>query len=103
MRRRTKVLVGVGADPALDGGIVTDEPPRDAYFRGSVMQVGTFPAAELAVTDPVRLTAGATEVDLTGELTVHGVTRGVMAEAEDDHGSVELSLHLAPADPECSS
>ncbi|MEL7978235.1 YceI family protein [Isoptericola sp. F-RaC21] len=62
--------------------IHTDEPPRDAYFRGSVMEVGTFPTADFTVTDPVRLTAGTTEVDLAGRLTVHGVTRDVEVPAQ---------------------
>jgi|GEM_PF-3899964 len=38
--------------------------PRDASFRGSVTEVGTFPTADLALTAPVGLTAGATGVDL---------------------------------------
>ncbi|MFE6967832.1 YceI family protein [Isoptericola sp. NPDC057653] len=62
--------------------IHTDEPPRDAYFRGSVMEVGTFPTAEFTVTDPARLTAGTTEVDLTGRLTVHGVARDLEVPAQ---------------------
>ncbi|MCZ2263461.1 YceI family protein [Isoptericola sp. QY 916] len=61
--------------------IHTDEPPRDAYFRGSVMEVGTYPTARFTVTEPVPLAAGATEVDLPGKLTVHGVTRDVVAAA----------------------
>ncbi|MFC8599844.1 YceI family protein [Isoptericola sp. NPDC057191] len=72
--------------------IATDEPPRDAYFRGSVMDVGTFPTASFTLTEPVRLTAGATDVDLTGELTVHGVTRDVVVPAQvaGDDGGVQV-------------
>ncbi|MCA5894472.1 YceI family protein [Isoptericola sp. NEAU-Y5] len=61
--------------------IATDEPPRDAYFRGNVMEVGTYPTATFAVTEPVPLTEGATDVDLPGELTVHGVTHDVVVPA----------------------
>jgi polyisoprenoid-binding protein YceI len=62
--------------------IQTDQAARDAYFRGSVMQVGTHPTATFALTEPVPLTAGEARVRLPGELTVHGVTRDVEVEAE---------------------
>lgn len=62
--------------------IATDEPPRDAYFRGTVMEVGTYPTATFEVTEPVALPAGGTDVDLTGDLTVHGVTREVEVAAQ---------------------
>lgn len=62
--------------------VATDEPPRDAYFRGTVMQVGTYPTATFEVTEPVALTAGESAATLPGELTIRGVGREVEVDAE---------------------
>lgn len=61
--------------------VATDEPPRDAYFRGSVIGVGTHPSATFTVTEPVTLTAGAADVEIPGSLTIRGVSRDVTVEA----------------------
>jgi polyisoprenoid-binding protein YceI len=62
--------------------IATDEPPRDAYFRGTVMQVGTYPTATFVLTEPAPLEPGQTAVELTGDLTIRDVTREVVVDAE---------------------
>ncbi len=62
--------------------IATDEPPRDAYFRGTVMEVGTYPTATFELTEPATLTADETEVELTGDLTIRDVTREATVMAE---------------------
>ncbi|MCO7273537.1 YceI family protein [Cellulosimicrobium cellulans] len=62
--------------------VATDEPPRDAYFRGSALDVGTFPTATFALTEPADLPTGTADVELTGDLTIHGVTRPVTVEAQ---------------------
>ncbi len=62
--------------------VATDEPPRDAYFRGTVMQVGTFPTATFELTEPVDLPEDDATVDLAGDLTIRDVTREVVVEAQ---------------------
>jgi polyisoprenoid-binding protein YceI len=85
----------VEADVTLDAGtvtaatvtvdmasIATDEPPRDQYFRSTALSTGTFPTATFALTAPAALPDGATAVDLTGDLTIHGVTHQVTVHAQ---------------------
>lgn len=62
--------------------VATDEAPRDAYFRDTAMQVGEFPTATFELTEPAPIEEGATTVELTGDLTVHGVTQSATVEAE---------------------
>lgn len=62
--------------------IATDEPPRDAYFRGTVMEVGTYPTAAFELTEPAPLTSGESAVELTGDLTIRDATREVTVTAE---------------------
>lgn len=62
--------------------VATDEAPRDAYFRDQAMEAGTFPTATFELTEPAPIEEGATAVELTGELTIHGVTRPATVEAE---------------------
>jgi polyisoprenoid-binding protein YceI len=64
-------------------GIATDNGRRDGYFRDNVMDVGQFPTATFAVTEPVELpelTGTPVTVPVTGDLTVKGTTREVQAE-----------------------
>jgi polyisoprenoid-binding protein YceI len=85
----------VDGSVTLDGGTVTDaeivvdmasvatdEPPRDAYFRSEALATGTYPTATFTLTEPAQVAAGATAVDLVGDLTVHGVTQQVTVAAE---------------------
>ncbi|MFC4628695.1 YceI family protein [Promicromonospora alba] len=62
--------------------VATDEAPRDAYFRDTALQVGEFPTATFELTEPATIEEGATSVELTGDLTVHGVTQPATFEAE---------------------
>ena len=55
---------------------------RDAYFRDNAMQAGEFPTATFELTEPATIEEGATAVELTGDLTVHGVTQTATVEAE---------------------
>ncbi|MDK6260050.1 YceI family protein [Corynebacterium frankenforstense] len=64
--------------------IESDNERRDINVRNKIFETDKFPTSEFRVTEPVDLsgvpddgTAG--EVELTGELTIHGVTRGVTA------------------------
>jgi len=79
-----------GAGGVLDGSLVTvglaaltsDEPRRDDYVRNNTLQTARFPTADFV---PTRVTglafplasSGAVEVEITGELTLRGVTRPV--------------------------
>ncbi|GAA1982630.1 hypothetical protein GCM10009718_19830 [Isoptericola halotolerans] len=62
--------------------IVTDQPPRDAYFRDTVMEVGTYPTASFELTEPVPIEAAGSDVALTGDLTLRDVTREVTVTAQ---------------------
>ncbi|MFE6648476.1 YceI family protein [Nocardioides sp. NPDC057772] len=62
--------------------IATDSDRRDDYFRGSAIEAERFPTATFVLTEPAALTEGATEVELVGDLTVHGETRSVTVDAE---------------------
>ncbi|QAY69429.1 YceI family protein [Xylanimonas protaetiae] len=106
----------VEASVTLDGGALTeatvtvdmtsvhtDQPPRDLYFRTSALATDQFPTATFTLTQPATLDAGATVVDLTGDLAIHGVTRPVTVEAEigqqgDDAVQVVGSVPLTFAD-----
>jgi len=62
--------------------IATDSDRRDDYFRGSAIEAERFPTATFELTEPATLAEGATEVELVGDLTVHGETRPVTVAAE---------------------
>lgn len=64
--------------------IATDEPARDSYFRSTALETDRFPEATFVLTQPVTAdgapTAGAVQtLRVTGELTLHGVTKTVTA------------------------
>jgi polyisoprenoid-binding protein YceI len=71
------------ADIEVDiASVATDETARDAYFRDQAMQVGEFPTATFELTEPAPIEEGATAVELTGDLTIHGVTQSATIDAE---------------------
>ncbi|GAB3161111.1 hypothetical protein GCM10027059_10460 [Myceligenerans halotolerans] len=71
------------ADIEVDmASVATDADQRDAYFRDQAMEVGTYPTALFELTGPAELESGATAVELTGDLTIHGVTQPATVEAE---------------------
>jgi polyisoprenoid-binding protein YceI len=63
--------------------IATDQPPRDAYFRNEAMETDEFPTATFTLTQPIQVDGVEAGVpatfDVTGELTLHGVTKPVTA------------------------
>jgi polyisoprenoid-binding protein YceI len=78
--------------------IATDSSNRDDYFRGSAMRVDEHPTATFRLTDPVTASAlpssGETvEQQLTGELTLAGVTRTVTftAQTRTDGATAEIA------------
>jgi polyisoprenoid-binding protein YceI len=67
--------------------IHTDSGQRDSYFRDSAMDVDAFPTATFqltsAIADAVPASSSATRTaQVTGKLTMHGVTRTVTATIE---------------------
>lgn len=82
--------------------IATDQPPRDAYFQGEAMDTGRFPTATFTLTQPIAadgVQAGVPATyDVTGDLTLHGVTRSVTAEMQasftDDGGQIVGSIPI---------
>lgn len=78
--------------------ITTPESARDAYFRDSALETERFPTAVFAVTEPVDVSAaldgGDRDVQLRGELTMHGETKQVTADAQigvDADGKVQVA------------
>jgi polyisoprenoid-binding protein YceI len=75
----TITAAGIEVDMA---SVATDQAPRDGYFRDQAIEVGTYPTATFELTDPAAIEPGATSVELTGELTIHGVTQPATFAAE---------------------
>ncbi|ROP63622.1 polyisoprenoid-binding protein YceI [Curtobacterium sp. PhB130] len=78
--------------------ISTPESARDEYFRSEALQTDRFPTATFRVTDPVDVRAALAgtdrDVTLRGDLTMHGVTKAVSADAQlgvDGSGHVEVA------------
>lgn len=66
-------------------GVATDNPNRDQYFRGTVIDVGRYPEAVFKLTRPADLSeleeSASVKVPLAGELTVRDATRPVTFDA----------------------
>ncbi len=67
--------------------ITSDESRRDNRLRREGLETDAFPTAEFKVTAPVEIPAAAiagtaTPVTLTGDLTLHGVTKSVQIPAQ---------------------
>jgi polyisoprenoid-binding protein YceI len=64
--------------------ITSDDGRRDNQFRGRIMDAATFPTATFVTTDPIEIGTEAVEgadvsIDITGDLTLRGQTRQVVA------------------------
>ena len=67
--------------------IASDESRRDNRMRSDGLQTDQFPTASFTITAPVDIPAAAlagtaTDVTLTGDLTLHGVTKAVQIPAQ---------------------
>ena len=95
-----------GATTTLTGGTITvdttsitsDKNMRDNRLRREGLQTDTFPTATFTLTAPVEVPAAAiagtpTNVTLTGDLTLHGVTKSVQipAQAQLADGKVQVA------------
>jgi len=82
--------------------IATDQPPRDAYFQNVAMTTGDFPTATFTLTQPIAadgVEAGVPATyDVTGDLTLHGVTKSVTAQMQasftSDGGQIVGSIPI---------
>jgi polyisoprenoid-binding protein YceI len=81
--------------------ITSDKTMRDNRMRREGLQTDTFPTATFTLTSPVEIPAAAvsgtaTNVTLTGDLTLHGVTKSVQipAEARLADGTVQVAGSL---------
>ena len=78
--------------------IASDESRRDNRLRSEGLQTDQYPTATFAVTQPVDVPAAAlagtpTDVTLTGDLTLHGVTKSVQipAQAQLVNGTIQVA------------
>lgn len=89
---RTEDVTGSAtiADGALTTGtievdlttVATDETSRDAYFRSEALNTSEFPTATFELTGPVEVVADGSDLELVGDLTLHGVTQQVTVTAQ---------------------
>lgn len=87
--------------------IATDSGNRDAYFRDSAMDAQAFPTATFTTTEPIANAVpssdtATTKQEVTGKLTMHGVTKTVTATIESglagDGADVSGSIPITFAD-----
>lgn len=87
--------------------IASDRPQRDNRLRSEGLQTGQFPTATFKITAPVDIPAAAlagtaSDVNLAGDLTLHGVTKSVQIPAKarlvDGRIQVVGSLPITLAD-----
>ena len=78
--------------------LTSDESRRDNRLRNEGLETDTFPTATFTLTAPVdvpaaALTGTASDVTLTGDLTVHGVTKSVQipAQAQLVDGTIQVA------------
>jgi polyisoprenoid-binding protein YceI len=78
--------------------ITSDKSQRDGRLRTDGLQTDTFPAATFKLTKPVEipaaaLTGTASNITLTGDLTLHGVTKSVdiPAQAQLVGGTIQVA------------
>jgi polyisoprenoid-binding protein YceI len=82
--------------------ISSDKPMRDNRLRTEGLETDAFPTATFTLTSPVEvpaaaLTGTASDVTLTGDLTLHGVTKSVSipAKAQLANGVISVAGSLA--------
>ncbi|WP_420111054.1 YceI family protein [Pseudactinotalea sp.] len=62
--------------------VATDESSRDQYFRSEALRTDEFPTATFELTEPAEVVLDGSDLELVGELTVHGVSQQVTATAQ---------------------
>jgi polyisoprenoid-binding protein YceI len=78
--------------------LTSDESRRDNRLRSEGLETDSFPTATFTLTGPVEvpaaaLTGTATDITLTGDLTLHGVTKSVTipAQAQFVDGTIKVA------------
>lgn len=78
--------------------LTSDKPQRDNRLRNEGLQTDTYPTATFSLTKPVEIPAAAlsgtaSDVTLTGDLTIHGVKKSVdiPAKAQLVDGTVQVA------------
>ncbi len=78
--------------------ITSDKPQRDNRLRSEGLQTDTYPTATFTLTKPVEIPAAAlsgtaSDVTLTGDLTIHGVKKSVdiPAKAQLVDGTIQVA------------
>jgi len=78
--------------------IASDKPMRDSRLRNEGLQTSRFPTATFKLARPVEVPAAAlagtaADITLTGDLTLHGVTRSVQipAKAQLVNGTIQVA------------
>jgi polyisoprenoid-binding protein YceI len=99
-------LVTSGSTTTLTAGqinvdttsIASDKPQRDGRLRNEGLQTDTYPTATFKITKPVVVPAAAiagtaADVTLTGDLTLHGVTKSVdiASQAQLVNGTIQVA------------
>jgi polyisoprenoid-binding protein YceI len=81
--------------------LASDKTMRDNRLRREGLETDTFPTATFALTTPIEvpaaaLTGTASDITLTGDLTVHGVTKSVQipAQAQLVNGTIQVAGSL---------
>jgi polyisoprenoid-binding protein YceI len=82
--------------------LTSDKTMRDNRLRREGLETDTFPTASFVLTAPVEvpaaaLTGTASDITLTGDLTIHGVTKSVQipAQAQLANGTIQVAGSLA--------
>ena len=81
--------------------LASDKTMRDNRLRREGLETDAFPTATFTLTAPVEvpaaaLTGTASDITLTGDLTVHGVTKSVQipAKAQLVNGTIQVAGSL---------
>jgi polyisoprenoid-binding protein YceI len=84
------------------GSIKSDQPSRDAQFKGYIMQPYKYPHASFNLTQPIALgrippPGQVVQATAVGQLTIRGVTRPVTfpVQAERVSGGIDITARIA--------
>lgn len=84
-------------------GLITDDNSRNGAIRRQAIETNDFPEASFRLTEPIDLGAvpaagSSVDVDATGDLTIHGVTRTetIPLTAEFDGTRISVFGELGP-------
>lgn len=84
--------LGTGTIEVELATIATDESARDDFFRSQALHTDEFPTATFELTEPVAVNADGSDLELVGELTIHGVTQDVTVTAQAATAGQDLQV-----------